>query len=334
MTHQFEEHNDPQPLATWLLRLLLEHKTPSDTTNTEREHSLTDYHPLFFQQLPNFIMALLQNDPNATLHYAPLLYHLIGCETCHQAYKELYIALHEALEPNGDYAPLGATTSTFDTTPPTTLILLCQLLISQAESVKRQAQHEHTEHTDHDELARSLLQQALHLSKHLTQDSMRQKALADLVRVATLYEDTTGQGPTIGSLAPVAISSGGTRRGSGVLRRIGTPPHPTEQPVIYLHADTLDGSITQEGDTLLLHLHNLDKRLHGQYLSITVPLGALLEPVRWRGGDPRTIRSTVPVDEHGTVSTPLGDTELRLSNTEDHNLLEAMFLLLEVRQVS
>jgi hypothetical protein len=31
------------------------------------------------------------------------------------------------------------------------------------------------------------------------------------------------------------------------------------------------------------------------------------------------------------LTTPLGQTELRLSNSEERNLLEAIFLLLEVR---
>src|SRR5437660_8743130 len=113
--HQFEDNRDPQPLATWLLRLLVENKPPIDTIHDESDQLLIDYHPHFFQQLPDFIMALLHNDPNAILHYAPLLYHLAGCKTCHQAYKELYVALHAALEPEGEYTPLSAT-STLDTT--------------------------------------------------------------------------------------------------------------------------------------------------------------------------------------------------------------------------
>ena len=61
-----------------------------------------------------------------------------------------------------------------------------------------------------------------------------------------------------------------------------------------------------------------------------VPLGSLIEPIRWAGGNPRTIQSVDPVDEHGMLNTPLGRTELRLSNQEERNLLEAIFLLLEI----
>jgi hypothetical protein len=332
--HASENNFDPRftPLAQWLLRLLADSDsaTPPYTTLENSEELLTNYHPRFFQQLPDFIMALLNNDPNATLHYAPLLYHLVGCPSCHQAYLELYDALSAAVEPGADYAPLDVPTTTLDTTPPTMLKLLCQLLISQAEAVKRQARHEHT---DGDALARSLLQQALQVSKHLTMSNMRHQALQDLVRVATLYEETAEQGPALSSLSLATTGNGGLRHGGSTMRRIGTPSHPAEQPTIYLHARTLEGSVTQEGDTLVLHLHNLDKSLRGQYLSIKLPLGPLFEPVRWRGGNPHTIRSAAPVDEHGILNTPLGETELRLDNPEDHNLLEAMFLLLEVRTI-
>jgi hypothetical protein len=37
------------------------------------------------------------------------------------------------------------------------------------------------------------------------------------------------------------------------------------------------------------------------------------------------------VDASGAVTIPLGETELSLEKLEDRNLLEAMFLLLEVR---
>jgi len=53
--------------------------------------------------------------------------------------------------------------------------------------------------------------------------------------------------------------------------------------------------------------------------------------VRWIGGNPHAIRSQVPVGEDGTLTTPLGSTDLRLSEPEDHNLLEAMFKKLDVR---
>ena len=82
---------------------------------------------------------------------------------------------------------------------------------------------------------------------------------------------------------------------------------------------------------LELHLEDLDQELRGQFLLITIPFGSLLEPVRWIGGNPRAIRSKVPVGEDGSLTTPLGTTNLQLSNPEDHNLLEAMFIMLDIR---
>ena len=89
--------------------------------------------------------------------------------------------------------------------------------------------------------------------------------------------------------------------------------------------------ITQNQDVLELHLEDLGQELRGRFLSITIPFGSLLEPVRWIGGNPRAIRSKVPVSEDGSLTTPLGSTDLQLSNPEDHNLLEAMFIKLAIR---
>ncbi len=82
---------------------------------------------------------------------------------------------------------------------------------------------------------------------------------------------------------------------------------------------------------LELRLHDLDESLRGRYLLISIPLGALLEPVRWLGKDPHAIRSQVPVDAQGNLKTPLGTTDLRLTNREDRHMLEAMFKKLDIR---
>jgi hypothetical protein len=93
----------------------------------------------------------------------------------------------------------------------------------------------------------------------------------------------------------------------------------------------IEGTITQSQEILELHLEDLRQELRGRFLTISIPLGSLLEPVRWIGGNPHAIRSQVPVGEDGTLTTPLGSTDLRLSEPEDHNLLEAMFKKLDVR---
>src|SRR5438445_9680197 len=124
-------------LARWLHDLLA--KSSQDTTNLstiaggdESESEVVfggDYHPRFYQQLPDFIMALLRNDPRATIHYAPLLYHLASCPTCHTAYLELYDALRYAVK-TGDTQPLSNSgTRPLATIPAGTLVNLCQVLI-------------------------------------------------------------------------------------------------------------------------------------------------------------------------------------------------------------
>jgi hypothetical protein len=92
-----------EPLAQWLLRLMREphiptSSDPSSPGEGELHGNLCEEdHLQFFGQLPDFVTALLLQDEGATLRYAPLLYHLVGCDDCHQAYLEIYDALRAAL---------------------------------------------------------------------------------------------------------------------------------------------------------------------------------------------------------------------------------------------
>ena len=330
----FEGTSDPQekyyPLAQWLQQVLAVPPLQSQLEPTPASDETQNggvYHRRFYRQLPDFVMALLNNDPQAILHYAPLLFHLIGCPSCHSAYLEFYDAMRAALQEGEVPVQPSSSLHTLTTTPARMVVHLCQLLISEAEATLRQARREHT---NGDVLARSLLQQAIHISAHLNQGQMRQRALRDLVRVATLFEDLSvseEQPPVMHSYSPL---QNGAHHAS-IVRGAETALHPAEQATIPIHSAQLEGVITQHGDTLELHLHDLDVKLRGHYVIISVPLGSLLEPVRWLGGNPRAIRSLVPVDEHGTLRTLLGQTELRLSNPEERNLLEAMVLKLDVR---
>ncbi len=336
--NKFEGTPDPQekyyPLAQWLRQVLavppLQSQSEPAPASDETQNGGV-YHRRFYRQLPDFVMALLNNDSQAILHYAPLLFHLIGCPSCHATYLEFYDAMRAALQ-EGE-APMQTSTgslTTLATTPPRMIVHLCQSLISEAEAVLRQA---HREHTDGDALARSLLQQAIQISAHLTQGQMRQRALRELVRVATLFEDYSAvqeQPPALRSYSPLQVTGNGSHRAS-IVRGADTALHPAGHATIPIRSAQLEGAITQHEDTLELHLRDLDAKLHGHYITISVPLGSLLEPVRWLGGNPRAIRSLVPVDEHGALKTPLGQTDLRLSNAEERNLLEAMFLKLDVR---
>src|SRR2546421_1166495 len=326
-----EHRSEHVKLARWLRYMLS--TSPSSTEDAASQSGPllnTDYHPRFYQQLPDFIMALLQDDPLATVHYAPLLYHLAGCTTCHSAYLELYDAMRYAVK-NGNAQPVvNQGTRPLATIPVGTLVNLCQLLINQAEAVLRQARHEHT---DNDALARSLLQLAMRVSTHIHQSSMRPKALKELVRVATLFDGphSPGEYPAATHAYTPLVGAGGPRRGKVVRRGTDTAARSSRkasgEPAIYLQAHPLEGRITQHGDALHLHLEDLEASLRGQYLIISVPLGSLLEPVRWLGGNPRAIRSEAQVAADGTLTTTLGHTDLQLSNTDDRNLLEVLFSL-------
>src|SRR5437868_10081476 len=197
-----EHRSEHVKLARWLRYMLS--TSPSSTEDATSGPLLnTDYHPRFYQQLPDFIMALLQDDPLATVHYAPLLYHLAGCTTCHSAYLELYEAMRYAIK-NGDAQPVvNQGTRPLATIPVGTLVSLCQLLINQAEAVLRQGRHDDT---DSDALARSLLQLAMRVSTQIMQSSMRSRALKDLVRVATIFDGphtSVEQEPATRSYSPL-----------------------------------------------------------------------------------------------------------------------------------
>jgi hypothetical protein len=342
--NNIQRNSKYENLARWLQHVFVLPEQASgktvaeDDANMSELVSLGDYHPHFYQQLPDFILSLLHNDASTTTQYAPLLYHLAMCDPCREAYCELYDALGYALTIS-EAANINQGTRPLASIAATALVQLCQLWITQAEAVLRLARHEHT---DRQAEARSLLQMAMRVSAQITQSSLRVKALQDLVKVATLTEnvvDTVPQTPATRSYAPL-IGAGGTRHGN-VMRKADTATRssdasnlPTEPPTIYLQSHLLEGSITQKEDIIELHLHDLDETLRGHYIAISVPLGSLIEPVHWIGGNPKAIRSALPVSQDGTLITPLGATDLRLNNTDERNLLEVMFLLLEVRPTS
>ncbi len=339
---QFESSmSEPAKLARWLEHVLtspLPQTSSTATGDTSATVSLDEntYHPHFYQQIPDFAMALLRKDPQATLRYAPLLYHLASCPTCHTAYLEIYDALGYALTVDESIPLVNQGTRPLATIPAKTLVKLCQMLIRQAEAVLHQARHEHR---DNDALARSLLQHAMRVSTHIHQGGMRPQALKELVRVATLFDGPQSPGeypPATHAYTPL-VGAGGPRRGKVVRRGANTAARSTRkaggEPAIYLQAHPLEGRITQDGEALQLHLEDLDASLRGHYLTISIPLGSLLEPVRWLDGNPRAIRSETAVAADGTLTTTLGYTDLQLSNTDDHNLLEVLFSLIEVRPV-
>ena len=336
--NQFESNSGSQhaylPLAQWLQDILtLPSLSPHSEHASLHERGVNnEYHLVFYQQLPDFVVALLKNDARATLRYAPLFYHLIGCAACHTAYLEVYDAMRAAFT-SGDGQILAENGSpSLAVTPPRMLVQLCQVLISQAQAVLREARHDHA---NNDAWARSLLQQALRMSSHIMQSTLRQRALQDLVEVATLYtsiqsDEQAPAAPSLHSYTSLVATGSGTRKGK-TRRRAEMLERPKGEPVIDLQSGSLEGLVTQHEDTLELHLQGLDESLRGHYILISVPLGSILEPVRWLGGNPHAIRSQSPVNDRGSLKTPIGKTELRLTDAEDHNLLEAMFKKLDVR---
>lgn len=327
-------------LAQWLLEVFVpvsqgQGSDENEISDEGQQLSLLwedDYHLNFYQQLPSFIMALLNNDPLATVSYAPLLYHLMGCSACHASYLDLYDSLRAAIYPHGARPLLGQGTRTLSATPHRMLSHLCQTLISQSKAVLRQARHDHS---DQDEAARSLLRMALRISAHIAQSSLRREALKDLVHVATLFDGPgtpVQEDPRTNAYSPVLTGVGNRSR---VVRRADTLAYSNgaEYNSIELQSRALTGRIVQNGQVLELQLKDLQKELRGSYVTISVLLGSLLEPVRWRGGNPWAIRSTGPVQMDGTLVTPLGETDFLLQNPEERNLLEALFLLVEVRAV-
>lgn len=337
MSEQFVGKPDPREqdavLAQWLYQLLASKPYAANTEQIPIGEDVSlanaDYHASFYPQLPNFAMALLRKEAGAVMHYAPLLFHLMSCSTCHRAYLEIYDALRATQHDLKVTAWRVPSSASLATIPSKLLVFLCQLLIGQARSVLRQA---HRERDDNDAWARSLLQQAMQISRYIMQGTLRQRAMRDLVEVASLYTAGTpdaSPGPTTLSYAALVGNGGGTR--GRTVRRAEMISRPNEQMSIELRSGSLEGSITQQDDLLILHLVELDEALRGKPLLISVPLGTLLEPIRWIGGNPYAIRSSGPVGEDGSLTTPLGRTELLLSEPEERNLIETLFRKLDVR---
>jgi hypothetical protein len=325
------------PLAQWLYTLLAS-KTQGIVNGQipvgeDVSFPRPGYHAAFYPQLPNFALALLRGEAEVTTRYAPLFFHLLGCPICHRAYLETYDALRVALVDEGKPAATAAhlPTANLSATSPKLLVFLCQLLIGQARVILRQT---HGEPDDADSWARSLLQQAMGVSRYIMQGTLRQRALRDLVEAASLARPTTGEAPA----SPAALSysalvgSGSGSRGRR-MRRAEMLSRPDEQVSIALRANSLEGTVTQEGEMLMLRLVDLDASLRGKALLVSVPLGTLLEPVRWLGGNPYAIRSTTAVGPDGVLVMPLGRTELLMSNPEDRNLLETLFKKLDIHPI-
>jgi hypothetical protein len=133
---QSEGASDPgnqSVLSQWLQQVLAA-TSASDAASSLAENEQNEYHPHFYQQLPDFVLALLNKQPQATLHYAPLLYHLVGCPTCHAAYLDLYAAMRAAIQPDQSPGqPQGPTPHRPTALAPTILRLRCPRIVLCAD---------------------------------------------------------------------------------------------------------------------------------------------------------------------------------------------------------
>ena len=87
-------------LAQWLQEVLQLSEQEEHFSNGEYKDAQLklvvekEYHLTFYQQIPNFVMVLLENNSSATIQYASLLFHMVGCRTCHNTYLDFYSSLH------------------------------------------------------------------------------------------------------------------------------------------------------------------------------------------------------------------------------------------------
>src|SRR5260370_3169051 len=98
-----DPRNEYLPLAQWLQQVLAitppEPKAELTSITDNGGRFGDDYHSEFYRQLPDFVLALLNNDTQATLRFPPLLFPLRGCPTCHPPYLELHDAIPPPLLP-------------------------------------------------------------------------------------------------------------------------------------------------------------------------------------------------------------------------------------------
>ena len=86
-------------LARWLQEVLQPPEQEEHLLNGEYENAQLklvvekDYHLTFNQQIPDFVMVLLANNSSATVQYASLLFHMVGCRTCHNTYLDCYSSM-------------------------------------------------------------------------------------------------------------------------------------------------------------------------------------------------------------------------------------------------
>ena len=319
-------------LARWLQSILQEPPVEGDSILLAEKEG-TD-HITLYRQLPDLIQAQLKGDQEAPIRYAPLLFHLVGCEACHQEYLHLYDALGFATQSNTPQATTRQPRRWECNMNGLQRMLghLCRTLIQQAEFTLRQSAAQQEYRLDE---ARSLLQLAIRVSARIREQNRRSEALHDLVRVATLLDTASGPDAQYAEEhgQTASFTSAGRERVRTV-RSVIPMTATSRQTHLQLRSGQGEGAITQDGSTLILHLRNFGEIFRGRDVTISVLLGTLIEPIRWAGGNPRAIRSSTRVSKDGELSLVVGETDLQLAQEEDYHLLEVTFSLLEVHLVT
>lgn len=102
--------NEYLPLAQWLQDILS--STPQlpraelATNKKNVSHFGDEYHVSYYRQLPDFVHALLNNATQEDIvRFGPLVFHLIGCPSCHTAYLEVLMRCMQRLELRNNILP-------------------------------------------------------------------------------------------------------------------------------------------------------------------------------------------------------------------------------------
>src|SRR5215472_15362703 len=143
-----EMQNEYMPLAHWLQQILA--TSPQDakaelaSATGSRVLSGDEYHFEFYSQLPDFALALLNNITQEDLiRFGPLVFHIIACPACHAAYLEIYDSMRAAIGIDEAQAPASQSQPPIATIYKPVLVFMCQLLITQAAEVLREARRKH-----------------------------------------------------------------------------------------------------------------------------------------------------------------------------------------------
>src|SRR5437763_13281809 len=127
--------NEYLPLAQWLQQVLATTpQLPQAELATTKENKVQfgdEYHVAYYRQLPDFVQALLNNATQEDIiRFGPLVFHLIGCPSCHAAYLEIYDAMRATIGIEEGQLSTSQLPQSIATISKPILVYMCQLLIN------------------------------------------------------------------------------------------------------------------------------------------------------------------------------------------------------------